>query len=377
MNKASSDGIIPLFKVFMPESALPMLQQTLYSGYIGEGPCNAQFERSLAAWLGVRSVLTVNSGTSSLHLALRLAGVGPGDEVVSTPQTCVATNMPIVSLGATPVWADIDPWTGNVSAEDVARKCGKRCKAILAVHWGGYPCDLNELSAIARERGIPLIEDAAHAMGSEYQGKRIGQHADFVCFSFQAIKMLTTGDGGALICRSPKDETRARRLRWFGLDRHHHTDLSSRWEQDIEEDGYKFHMNDIAATLGCAQLPHLADNLAKHRLNAARYNDALQDLRSIRPLRYAADRRSAYWLYTVRVAKRDAFIAHMRCNGIMTSRVHVRNDRYSVFSTAASRGLDGVGIFDAEQVNIPCGWWLQPDDVAAVIRAMRSFEEQM
>ena len=358
----------------MPESAMAMLQQTLYSGYIGEGPRNAQFERALAAWLGVPSVVTVNSGTSALQLALRLAGVGPGDEVVSTPLTCAATNMPILALGARPVWADVDPWTGNISAEDVARKCTPRSRAILAVHWGGYPCDLAELAEIARARSIPLIEDAAHALGSEYRAVRVGRHADFVCFSFQAIKMLTTGDGGALVCRSHADERRARRLRWFGLDRNLQAAEGCRSEQDIGEYGYKFHMNDIAATLGCAQLPYLDGNLARHRAHAARYDDALQGLKTIRPLRYQADRRSAYWLYTVRVTQRAAFIAHMREAGIATSRVHLRNDRYSVFAASACGGLDGVDIFDAEQVNIPCGWWLEPEDITRIIRAMRRFE---
>lgn len=372
---AGASQRIPLFKVFLPESAMPMLQQTLYSGHIGEGPRNAQFERELAAWLGVPSVVTVNSGTSSLHLALRLAGVGPGDEVVSTPVTCAATNMPILALGARPVWADIDPWTGNICADDVARKCTGRTRAVLAVHWGGYPCDLSQLADIAHAHGIPLIEDAAHALGSEYRGARIGQHADFVCFSFQAIKMLTTGDGGALICRSPADEQRARRLRWFGLDRNQHADEACRWEQDIWEYGYKFHMNDVAATLGCAQLPYLDGNLARHRANAALYDEALQDLKAIRPLRYQADRRSAHWLYTVRVARRAAFMAHMRDAGIATSRVHVRNDRYHVFSASACGGLDGVGVFDTEQVNIPCGWWLEPEDVATIIHAMQRFED--
>ena len=282
--------------------------------------------------------------------------------------------MPILALGARPVWADVDPWTGNMCPDDVARKCTNRTKAILAVHWGGYPCDLSELAQVAKERGIPLIEDAAHALGSEYRGGRIGRHGDFVCFSFQAVKMLTTGDGGALVCRSLIDEQRARRLRWFGLDRDHNAGETCRWDQDIHEYGYKFHMNDIAATLGCAQLPYLDGNVAKHRAHAAAYDRALQRLSVIRPLHYRADRRSSYWLYTVRVAQRSAFISHMRKHGVAASRVHVRNDRYRVFEASAGDALDGVDIFDAEQVNIPCGWWLQLEDIATVIDAMKRFE---
>jgi hypothetical protein len=137
MNEATQFLAIPLFKVFMPESVMPMLQETLLSGYIGEGSRVVEFESALARWLGVQGVVAVNSGTSALHLALRLAGVGGGDEVVSTPLTCVATNTPILALGARVVWADIDPWTGNVSVDDVARKCTPKTKAIVVVHWGG------------------------------------------------------------------------------------------------------------------------------------------------------------------------------------------------------------------------------------------------
>lgn len=366
---------IPLFKVFMPESVMAPLQQTLFSGYIGEGPRARQFEQNLAAWLGVHDVVAVNSGTSALHLALQLAGVGAGDEVVTTPLTCVATNTPILALGARPVWADIDAETGNISAEDVARKCGTRTKAIMVVHWGGYPCDLTALAAVARARNIPLIEDAAHALGSEYQGARIGQHGDFVCFSFQAIKMLTTGDGGALVCRSADDDRRARRLRWFGLDRDKIVADECRWEQDIAEYGYKFHMNDIAASIGCEQLHYLDANIAKHQAHAAMYDAALCDFRRIRRLPYATDRRSAHWLYTVRVAQRSAFIAHMQAAGIATSRVHVRNDRYSVFAASVDANLPGVDVFDVEQVSIPCGWWLSPADVDAIIHAMQRYED--
>jgi perosamine synthetase len=360
----------------MPESVMPHLQQTLMGGHIGEGPRVQEFESALAQWLGVKSVVAVNSGTSSLHLALRLAGVGPGDEVVTTPLTCAATNEPILALGGRPVWADVEPSTGNLCADDVARKCSARTKAILAVHWGGYPCDLQALSAVARPRGISLIEDAAHALGSSYQGQRIGGHSDFVCFSFQAIKMLTTGDGGALVCKSAADDARARRLRWFGLDRTLEAG-DCRWEQGIEEHGYKFHMNDIAATIGLEQLRHLDQNLARHQAHAACFDEVLQSFTHVRPLSRSANRQSAHWLYTVRVAHRAKFVAHLSKCGVSASRVHVRNDHYAMFAASAGAKLPGVDVFDTEQVNIPCGWWLSPGDVSTVVQSLHSYEASL
>lgn len=359
----------------MPASVMPALQKTLFSGYIGEGPRTAQFEAELARWLGVREVVSVNSGTAALHLAMRLAGVGPGAEVITTPLTCLATNTPIASLGARPVWADIVPATGNISPTAVARLCNANTRAIVAVHWGGYPCDLDELAAIARQWSIPLIEDASHALGSTYKGRRIGLHADFVCFSFQAIKLLTTGDGGALVSRSPSNTERARRLRWFGLDRRlQHDDC--RWEQDVAEHGYKFHMNDIAATIGLEQLRYLDANLAQHQQHAASYDQALRDCRHIRPLQRSADRQSAHWLYTVRVARRASFVEHFRTAGIESSRVHARNDHYQLFADAMHDApqLPGVDVFDSEQVSIPCGWWLRPPDVDHIINTLLRYE---
>src|SRR3989338_2880247 len=188
--------MIPLFKVFMPESIMAPLKETLLSGYIGQGAKVDEFEAKMAGWLGCERILTLNSCTSALQLALRLANVGFGDEVLSTSMTCTATNVPVMAMGARIVWVDIDPRTGNLDPRAIEKKIGKKTKAILAVHWGGYPCDLDEIHAVAKKHNLKVIEDAAHALGSVYKGKKIGNHSDFVCFSFQAIKHMTTVDGG-------------------------------------------------------------------------------------------------------------------------------------------------------------------------------------
>jgi dTDP-4-amino-4,6-dideoxygalactose transaminase len=363
---------IPLFKVFMPRSVLAPLRRTLFSGYIGEGPRVTEFEQALRPWLGARNVLALNSGTSALHLALRLTGVGPGDEVVSSPMTCMATNVPILALGARIVWADIDPWTGNIDPQDVARKITSRTKAVVCVHWGGYPCDLRELNAIAAARGIRVIEDACHAFGSIYRGRPIGAHSAFACFSFQAIKELTTVDGGALTCRLKAHAERGRLLRWYGIDRNaHRKDL--RCEEDVEEFGYKFHTNDVAATIGLEQLKYVAATIARHRENAARYDEAFRGLHAIRPLRYGADRSSAHWLYTVRVRGRLDFMRWMEQQGIMVSQVHSRNDTHTVFREFRTP-LPGVEEFVAQQVSIPVGWWLGRRDRARIVAAVTAYE---
>jgi len=358
----------------MPESVMEPLRKVLLSGYIGEGPRVEEFERQLGPWFGNNNVLALNNGTAALQLALRLANVGCGDDVISTAMTCSATNEPILAMGAKIVWADIDPWTGNIDPEDVARKITPKTKAIMCVHWGGYPCDLDELNAIAAEHGIKLIEDACHAFSSTYHGKLIGSHSDFVCFSFQAIKEMTTVDGGALVCKSRADCERGRLLRWYGIDRKSkRKDL--RCEADIVEYGYKFHMNDVTAVIGLEQLKYVGKTIEKHRANAARYNEAFNALKAMRPLRYKNDRSSVYWLYTMRVKNRQKFMEYMKEAGITVSQVHARNDTHTMFKDFRA-DLPGVDEFTSEQVSIPVGWWLTEKDLAHIINAAVEYDRR-
>jgi perosamine synthetase len=363
---------IPLFRVFMPESILEPLNACLMSGYIGEGPRVAEFEKQLSGWFGNDNVLTLNNGTSALQLALRLANVSYGDEVISTAMTCSATNEPILALGAKIVWADINPWTANIDPEDVEKKITSKTKAILCVHWGGYPCELEELNSIAARHGIKLIEDACHAFGATYHNKPIGSLSDFSCFSFQAIKHMTTVDGGALTCKLASDNDRGRLLRWYGIDRNAKLqDL--RCEADIAEYGYKFHMNDVTATIGIEQLKYVAETLKKHRANAARYDEAFENLELVKPMKYKKDRLSSYWLYTIRVKNRQKFMEHMKEAGIVVSKVHARNDTHSMFREFKT-ALPGVDEFNLEQLSIPVGWWLEESHIKHIIDTVLEYQ---
>ncbi len=365
---------IPLFKVFMPESVLEPVCSVLMSGYIGEGPRVEEFERQLGPWFDNNNVLALNNGTAALQLALRLANVGYQDEVITTAMTCTATNEPILAMGARIVWADIDPWTANIDPDDVERKITPKTKAIMCVHWGGYPCELDELNAIAQKHGIKLIEDACHAFGAVYHEKQIGSHSDFVCFSFQAIKHMTTVDGGALVCKSEADCHRGRLLRWYGIDRNEkRKDL--RCEADITEFGYKFHMNDVTAAIGIEQLKYASGTIEKHRANAAQYNKAFAELKSVWTLRYKDDRSSAYWLYTIRVNNRQEFTEYMKKAGITVSQVHARNDNHTMFRDFKT-DLPGIDEFDTGQVSIPVGWWLTDKDITHIINTIVAYDRQ-
>lgn len=363
---------VTLFKVHMPESVRQPLLDTVFSGFIGQGTKVEEFERILGEYFGNSYALTLNSGTSGLHLALRLANVGFGDEVISTPMTCTATNMPILAAGAKIVWADIDPVTGNISPKSIEERITSKTKAIIVVHWGGYPVDLKEIGAIAKRHGLKLIEDGAHAFGAEFEGKKIGCHSDFVMFSLQAIKHISTIDGGILFCKSEADYKRGKLLRWYGIDRESKR-KDFRCEEDITDWGYKFHMNDVCATIGIEQMKYANGILAKNRENAAYYDDALKDLPGIKTIPWKADRTSAYWLYTIHVDKRDDFRIFMAEKTVMVSQVHARNDTHTTFRPYKNSALQNTDTFTRTMLCIPVGWWVTTEDREYIVECINEF----
>ncbi len=369
--------MINLFKVFMPPSVKEPLLETLFSGYVGQGKKVDEFEAKLADYIGNPYCLTTNSGTSAIQLALRLANVQHGDNVISTPQTCTATNMPILAMGASIKWADIDPCDGNVDVHTIERLIDVDTKAIICVHYGGYPCDLEEINELAYSYGIPVIEDAAHAFGAEYHGKKIGSISDYTCFSFQAIKHLTTVDGGLLVCKHEGDYHRGKLLRWYGIDREDKNRTDFRCETDIVEWGYKYHMNDIAATIGLEQLKYVDGILAKHRENAEYYNNEIEkrSLKRIEKLRYSNERLSSYWLYTILVDERGGFIQFMKDKGVQVSQVHKRNDIHTCFKQFNKGKLCGVKEFSEHQCSIPVHWALTDDDKSYIINKIQEYEQ--
>lgn len=368
--------MIPLFKVHTPPAIDEPLIATLHSGYITQGPRVEEFEGRVAQFLGTEHVVALNSGTSALTLALRLAGVGPGDEVISTAMTCTATNLPVLSLGGTLLFADADPISGNISAESIEKLITPKTKAILFVDWGGMPADLDEIMGVARAHDLKVVEDAAHAFGAEYKGKKVGQIADFTCFSLQAIKHITTGDGGLLTCLDSADYERARTLRWFGIKRDGDS-LDSRIDQDIVEWGYKFHMNDLNAAIGIVQMDFVEQVLRNHRKHAAVYDDAL-DKYFVRQTQ-GTDRVSAYWLYTLLLpskVERDQFKAFATERGVQVSEVHKRNDKYTVFKDVKTAGLDGVDYFSDRMICIPVHWGLSIMELQQIIEMCNDFARE-
>lgn len=327
---ATTEGIV-LFHPHIPQKAKEYVCDTLSTRWIGQGPKVDLFEARFRMQFELPGpCVSTGSGTDALHLAYLLAGIKPGDEVLVPLFTCTATNLPLLYIGARPVFVDIDPKTLNLSIEDLKRRISERTRAIVCVHYGGLPCDMDEIHALAASYGIPVIEDAAHALGATYDGKPIGSLSEFTMFSFQAIKHLTTGDGGMLTFLDATHDPLARRLRWFGIDR---TDKQKGiWENDIKEIGYKYQLTDIGAAIGLAGLEEFDETLSLRKRLFSRYTEQLKDMAGIRIVNDHDPRKGhAAWLFTVLADRRLDLQLKLRSRGIESGQTHYRNDRYSVF----------------------------------------------
>lgn len=360
---------ISFFHTNISPEAKNLVNEVLDSGFISAGKMADLFEKKLAEKLGMINPVSVNSGTSALHLALILAGVGKGDEVILPAQTFIATGLVVLMQGAKPVFADIQPETGNIDPESIREKITTRTKAIIPVHWGGYPCDLDEINQIADEYGLAVIEDAAHAVGAVYKGRPIGSISRFTAFSFQAIKHLTTGDGGALCSINSEDSYQAKRLRWFDIDREHSApSILGERDYDAKNAGYKYHMNDVSAAMGVGNLNSLPNILEHHNKIAKIYSRELKGTPGLELMNYKTDRQSSWWFFQLLVEKRNDFILALKEHNIPASVVHLRIDRNSVFG-GLNNELIGQNMFNEMQVALPvhCGISLEDAEKIAIV----------
>jgi len=328
--QAESENIV-LFYPHVSEKAKKSVMETLDSRWIGQGPKVKLFEENFSKKFGSNSpAIAVGSGTDALHLSYMLAGLKPGDEVIAPVFTCTATNIPFLYMGVKIKFVDIDVDTMNIDTNHLRQLMTSKVKAIVCVHYGGLPCDMDELKCIADEWGIPIIEDAAHAVGAKYKGVDIGSISDFTMFSFQAIKHITTGDGGMVVIKDKELVDKAERLRWFGIDRK--AKQAGIWENDITEIGYKYQMTDIAAAMGIVSLAEFDEQSKLRKTLFRTYSEELANCDRLRVVGNGfTDREHAAWLFTVIVEDRYKLQEKLRDNKIESNQVHFRNDRYSIF----------------------------------------------
>jgi perosamine synthetase len=322
---ADTNETINICHPFIGSKAIEYMTDTLSGRWIGQGPKVDLFEQKFnEKFGGNKESISVNSGTSALHLAYVLCDLKPGDEVVVPLFTCTATNIPFLNMGINLKFADVDVNTLNMDLDHVESLITDKTKAIVPVHYGGLCIDMDRLSEIAGD--IPIIQDAAHSIGTTYKGKHLTELSDYVMYSFQAIKHFTTGDGGMLLVNKELED-KAKRIRWFGIDRK--AKQGGIWENDITEIGYKYQMTDVAAAIGLAGLEEIDSVLEKRKELFKLYCDKLTTDVTI----VGGDKQDEHgaWLFTIYAKDRYGLQSKLAENKIESNQMHFRNDRYTIF----------------------------------------------
>ena len=322
----------PLFYPYISKSSKNNIKKVLNSRWIGQGPLVDKFELKFKKKFNPSlDCVAVGSGTDALHLSYLLSGLKKNDEVICPVFTCTATNIPLLYIGAKIKFVDVDPSTLNINIDHLKKIVTKKTKAIVFVNYGGVPCDLNELNKIKKKYNLKLIQDAAQSLGSKYNGKDISNFSDFTIYSFQAIKHITSGDGGLLAFKKNKKIlSLAQKIRWFGIDRI--KKQGGTWENDIKEIGYKYQMTDLGACLLLDSLKNFNLILNHRRKIFNIYKKKLSNLKNISVVdTLNKNLTNSYWLCTLISDKRLYLQKKLRKFNIETNQVHFRNDKYKIF----------------------------------------------
>jgi perosamine synthetase len=366
---------LPTHRPCLGPRELELVQHVFESRWLGRGEASQRFERAVGEYLGARHVVGVSSGTAALHVALAAAGIGRGSEVLVPSLTFVATVQAILAVGARPVFCEVDPARLTIDVTDAARRVTTRTSAIVPVHYAGTPCDLDALLDLGRSHGIPVVEDAAHAFGSSLGGRRLGSFGDVTCFSFDPIKNITCGEGGAVVTADEAVAARARRISNLGLtsDGWTRQSASPAAPQEVTTEGYRYHLSNVNAAIGLAQLERIdAFERRKHEIVRAydRAFDGLDGLTPATPWRAGVHPFS----YVVRVAdgRRDALRTHLAAAGVGTAIEYALN-HLQPLCAAWREPLPVTERLAGEIVSLPLFVEMTGDDVARVVAAAQAF----
>jgi perosamine synthetase len=365
---------IPLFGVYRDALMDAAALEVLRSGQIAAGPYISRFEDGFGKVANQANVVAVNDMSSAIQIALRVIGVGPGDEVLASPYACMSTNAPIVSVGATPVWVDIDPQTGNMDPVDLERSITPRSKAVLLYHLAGYPADVRRIANICKARGVKLIEDCDNALLATVGGTQVGSFGDFAVYSFYPNRQINATEGGALCCRQRFDADRAVRLRRYGIDLTRFRQANGEIDPncDVSEVGWAATLNNLCSAIGFVQLGGVEGRIERARLVAAELSNRLRNLPGIRVVNPLPEAIPSYWSFLVCVRDRDALLAELHRRGVKVSKLHYRTDKYSGFG-GHRRALPNTGAFLDEVLALPCGWWIEDQDIDYIVDSISDF----
>jgi dTDP-4-amino-4,6-dideoxygalactose transaminase len=342
----------------MPES-LPEIDNILHSGALAYGKWGQMFEQSLKDFIGCQeNVLTVNSFTVAIQVVLSTLGIKSGDEIIASPQSCLASTQPLATFGAKVVWADIDPSRGTLCPDSVERRITPRTKIIFHNHHCSYPGYIDEINAIGKRHGIVVIDDCIEAFGSKYKKRMLGNSGtDITIFSFQTVRLPNTIDGGCVVFKERNLYEKALQVRDLGINRTTFRDASGEInpKSDVSIHGYGAMMNEVSSYIGYCQMQDLSGLFARQRENAAQWEDKIAAIPQLKPLN-TVNSEPSYWVFGIRCENKPDTLTSFRGKGYAASGVHVPNTFYSIFDNNIT--LPGVKEFYSKFLALPCGWWI-------------------
>jgi len=365
---------INLFKPNITEESVQGVCDVLRSGWIGLGPKTKEFEQKFADFVGAKYCVALNSCTSALHLTIKLLDTSSGDDIITTPMTFVSTNAVILYENLVPNFVDVEYGTLNIDVGEIEKSITDKTKAIMCVHYGGQPCDMDEIYQLADKYKLKVIEDAAHAVGSTYKGRKLGS-ADMACWSFHAVKNLPMGDGGAITLNNKEDYERLLKLRWMGItkdtwERSSDTPGVYSWYYNVDELGYKYHMNDITAAIGLGQLGVLEEHNKIRRRIVDTYLSRINNSKVMFPV-YKQDRISSNHTFHIKVTNRDKLLKVLRDSGINCGVHYIPNHTFKLFNYQKSLPV-AEEVYE-QVILLPLHTLLSDDDINRVCSVINNF----
>jgi dTDP-4-amino-4,6-dideoxygalactose transaminase len=376
---AAHDFAIPVYKPYLGPDVHQAASDALTAGWLGMGKLTRQFEDELSAYLELdgRYLLTTSSCTEAIFLSAKVAGIGPGDEVICPAFTYVAGHQAISATGADVVFCDIRESDLGIDVASAATMIGPRTKAIMAVHYAGVPCDLEGVYALAREHGLRVIEDAAHAFGTRYQGRQIGAQGDLTCFSFGPVKVITSLEGGAIVTSSKEEYVRLQQMRILGVD----TDTYERyknsraWVYDVGQQGYRMHLGSVPAAIGLSQLAKVDEFIANRQEYCRYYSERFADVSELTLLDTDFFDVSPF-IYVVRLPDsevREQFMAHLAAQGIGTGIHFLGAHEFSFYRDQRRSPLPVTELVSEQVVTLPLHPYMTREVLDRIVEGVTSF----
>lgn len=367
--------MIPVQRPYLGQEELEAVRQVFDSRWLGMGSATKEFEDKLCEFLGAKHVIAVNTGTSALHMALDAINLQPGAEVILPSLTFVAAVQAVIAVGARPVFCEVCPDTLNMDVQDALRRVTDRTQVIMPVHYGGLACDMDELLTFGRERRIWIVEDAAHAFGSTYKGRKVGTLGDLTCFSFDPIKNITCGEGGAVVTDNDELANRLIPKRILGIENDTWSRYRSErnWFYEVVTPGYRYHLSNINAAIGLEQLKRMDVFKVRKQAIVRRYDEAFRDIPGLALIKHNLDETFPFF-YIVRVlnGRRDAMMKYLKQKGIGTGVHYIPNHIQPLFAEFRVP-LPITGQVYEEILTLPLYFEMTDDDQQAVVEATRTF----